>query len=168
MRAHLKAILTVMAVLATSCLANAASPIQIGQLTCQVDGGAGRILGSSRELSCIFEREGRPVERYAGEINRIGIDIGSTQYSDIAWTVFSLSGTPDINGILEGNYAGLSGELTLGRGLGANVLVGGLERSVALQPLSLQSSQGFNLAIGVAQMQLISVGSFGEPDSPQE
>ncbi|MCB1428188.1 MAG: DUF992 domain-containing protein [Nitratireductor sp.] len=145
----------------------AASPIQIGQLTCQVDGGQGRILGSSRELSCIFERPGMPIERYAGEINRIGIDIGSTQYSDIAWTVFSLTGTPGLAGVLEGNYAGLSGELTVGRGLGANVLVGGLERSVALQPISLQSSQGFNLALGVAQMQLISVGSFGEPDAQE-
>ena len=72
-----------------------------------------------------------------------------------------------MKGILEGNYAGLSGELTVGRGLGANVLVGGLERSVALQPISLQSSQGFNLALGVAQMQLISVGSFGEPDAQE-
>ncbi|MEZ5873191.1 MAG: DUF992 domain-containing protein [Nitratireductor sp.] len=168
MKRKTKGLAAIVMLLALSGVAEAASPIQIGQLTCQVDGGEGRILGSSRELSCIFERPGRPVERYAGEINRIGLDIGSTRFSDIAWTVFSLTGFPGDEGILEGNYAGLSGELTLGRGLGANVLVGGLERSVALQPISLQSSQGFNLAIGVAQMQLISVGSFGEPDSPQE
>ncbi|MFZ1813548.1 MAG: DUF992 domain-containing protein [Rhizobiaceae bacterium] len=141
-----------------------AGPVEIGLLTCQVDGGTGMLLGSSRQLSCILERTGRPVERYAGEITRIGLDIGRTNFTDIAWTVFALKDSSSEPGILEGKYAGLSGEVTIGAGLGANALIGGLGRSIALQPFSLQSSQGFNLAVGVAQLQLISVGSFGEPD----
>lgn len=141
--------------------ANAGAPVRLGVLTCQVDGGVGKILTSRRELSCIFENiDGRPIERYAGEIRRIGIDIGSTQYSDIAWGVFSLATTGSAPGALQGNYAGLSAGVSVGFGLGANVLVGGLERSFALQPLSLEATSGFNLAIGIAQLELISVGEF--------
>ncbi len=56
--------------------------------------------------------------------------------------------------------AALSLGASIGYGLGANVLVGGLERSFALQPLSLETSRGFNFAIGVASLQLIAVGAF--------
>ena len=149
------------AALAAPVAARADAPVRIGLLTCQVDGGQGRILASRRELSCIFENvNGRPVERYAGEISRIGIDIGSTEYSDISWGVFSLASTNPLPGALEGTYAGLSANASLGYGLGANVLVGGLQRSFALQPISLETSRGLNLALGVAQLELIHVGEF--------
>ncbi len=142
-------------------IAKSNAPVRLGVLTCQVDGGKGRIVTSKRELSCIFENvDGRPIERYAGEIRRYGLDIGSTQYSDIGWGVFSLTGSGSTPGALQGKYGGVSAGASLGVGLGANVLVGGLERSFALQPLSVEATRGFNLALGVASLQLISVGSF--------
>jgi hypothetical protein len=39
-------------------------------------------------------------------------------------------------------------------GLGANVLVGGSNRTVALQPLSIQGQVGLNLALGVASLSI--------------
>jgi hypothetical protein len=39
-------------------------------------------------------------------------------------------------------------------GLGANVLVGGSNRTIALQPLSLQGQAGLNVAAGVAGIEL--------------
>jgi hypothetical protein len=39
-------------------------------------------------------------------------------------------------------------------GRGANVLVGGSSRTVALQPVSVDSSVGLNLAVGVAELRL--------------
>ena len=141
--------------------AAAQAPVRMGLLTCQVDGSTGRILTSRRELSCIFENvDGRPVERYAGEIRRFGIDLGTTQYSDISWGVFSVATTAYGPGALQGSYAGVSAGASFGVGLGANVLVGGLEKSFALQPVSLEASRGFNLALGIAQMELLHVGSF--------
>lgn len=143
--------------------ANAQSPVQIGLLTCQVDGAVGKILGSRRELSCIFENAdatGRPIERYAGEIVRIGLDIGQTQYSDIGWGVFAVKGYGSQPGALEGTYGGLSAGVSLGAGIGANALIGGLDRSIALQPLSVETTSGVNLALGIAQLRLISVDSF--------
>ena len=147
---------------AASSPSRADAPVRVGVLTCQVDGAVGRILGSKRELSCIFERvSGAPIERYAGEITRIGLDIGTTSYSDIAWGVFSLA-DPYAPGALQGTYAGLSAGASVGIGLGANALIGGLERSFALQPVSVEASRGLNLAIGVASLRLVSVGSFSQ------
>ena len=50
---------------------------------------------------------------------------------------------------------GATGEATVAVGLGANVLVGGSIRSVALQPLSATGQTGLNLAVGVADLQLL-------------
>lgn len=150
-------------VVGTGAPAQAQSPVQIGLLTCQVDGAVGKILGSKRELSCIFENAsatGQPVERYAGEITRIGLDIGQTQYSDIGWGVFAVKDNGQQPGALEGTYAGLSAGVSLGAGIGANALIGGLNRSIALQPLSVETTAGVNLALGIAQLTLISVDSF--------
>src|SRR6202022_924481 len=57
-------------------------------------------------------------------------------------------------GFLAGEYVGASGEVTAAAGLGANVLVGGSNRTVALQPISLGGQTGLNVAIGVAALHL--------------
>jgi len=137
------------------------SAVRVGVLNCQVDGSPGiHILGSRRELSCIFQDvNGAPLERYAGDMARIGLDLGNLRYSDMAWGVFALS-RPYAPGALAGTYAGVSAGVTVGIGLGANVLVGGLEQSFALQPVSLEATSGVNIALGVARLNLISVGEF--------
>ena len=56
-------------------------------------------------------------------------------------------------GLLAGDYVGASGEATIAAGLGANVLIGGSNRTVALQPLSVTGQVGLNLAVGVADLQ---------------
>jgi hypothetical protein len=57
-------------------------------------------------------------------------------------------------GARAGSYGGASAEATVGAGLGANVLVGGSNRTVALQPLSAEGQAGLNFAVGVAELQL--------------
>ncbi len=57
-------------------------------------------------------------------------------------------------GALAGTYAGATAEATIAVGLGANVLVGGSNRTVALQPLSVTGQTGLNLAAGVASLTL--------------
>jgi hypothetical protein len=57
-------------------------------------------------------------------------------------------------GALVGNYGGVSGEATVGIGVGANALVGGSSRSFVLQPLSIQAQEGLNVAAGVAALRL--------------
>jgi hypothetical protein len=57
-------------------------------------------------------------------------------------------------GALAGNYGGASAEATVGVGLGANVMVGGFERSLVLQPVSVQGQLGLSAAAGVASLSL--------------
>ena len=63
--------------------------VQLGQLTCEVEGGVGFIFGSSKDLICTFNpaNDSFPEEIYTGTINKYGIDIGVTGESVILWTV---------------------------------------------------------------------------------
>ena len=132
--------------------AQAASGIKVGTLSCHVERGWGLIFGSSRDLACSFAGEGRPAN-YTGKISKFGVDIGYKQAGVIVWTVFAP--TSDMSpGALAGNYGGATASATVGVGLGANVLVGGLNNSIALQPLSIEGNTGLNVAAGIAGMTL--------------
>ena len=126
--------------------------MQVGILNCEVAGGAGFIFGSSKSLHCVFQRPG-PNEGYSGSIDKFGIDIGQTSKSVIQWAVFAPSKDMP-RAALAGTYGGVTGEATIGVGLGANVLVGGLKNSIALQPISIQAQQGLNFAAGIATLTL--------------
>ncbi len=130
-----------------------AQNVQAGTLVCDVSGGVGLIVTSQREMACTFTNSRGELEVYSGSIRRFGLDIGATAGGQMVWSVFAPSG-PFARGALAGNYSGASAEATAVVGLGANVLVGGSNRSFALQPLSVQGQAGLNLAIGVADLQL--------------
>jgi hypothetical protein len=55
---------------------------------------------------------------------------------------------------LAGDYVGVSGDIGLGVGAGANVLLGGSGRTFALQPVSLQGSVALNVVLGVSALTL--------------
>ena len=141
-------------VLATSSADRAAAQqIRAGVLTCDVSAGIGLIIGSQKDVSCTFapNRPGRR-EDYDGSITKFGLDLGITGGGVMVWAVFTdtLAGP----GFLAGDYVGASGEASIGAGLGANVLIGGSNRTVALQPVSVSGQIGLNLAFGVAALQL--------------
>ncbi len=130
-----------------------AQNVQAGTLVCDVSGGVGLIVTSQREIACTFTNSRGELEVYTGVIRRFGLDLGATAGAQMVWAVFAPSG-PFVRGALAGNYSGASAEATAVVGLGANVLVGGSNRSFALQPLSVQGQAGLNLAVGVADLQL--------------
>ena len=51
-------------------------------------------------------------------------------------------------------YVGASGSIGLGVGVGANLLVGGANRSISLQPLSVEGTVGINLSLGISGLTL--------------
>ena len=142
------------AVAALSGAANAApAGVKVGTLTCDVAGGAGFIFGSTKDLACSYEPSKARVERYSGSISKWGVDIGYTGKGKLIWAVFAPSS--DVRpGAIEGEYAGATAQANVGVGLGANVLIGGLDKSIALQPLSVQGSTGLNVAAGIGQISL--------------
>lgn len=127
---------------------------QIGTLDCDVSGGIGMIIASNKEVTCIFTPSaGGRTEAYVGNISKFGLDVGATSGGRMVWAVHAAFEGPRA-GALSGTYTGASAEATIGAGLGANVLVGGSNRSVALQPLSVQEQAGLNVAAGVTQLEL--------------
>ncbi len=130
-----------------------AGTVKIGVLSCGIDGGIGYIIGSSKAVDCVFEPSGGGKrEHYEGRIRKLGVDIGVTGRSVVAWAVFAPGKTR--RGGLEGYYAGASVEVTVAAGPGVNVLVGGFNKSVNLQPLSFQGQTGLNVAAGLAGLRL--------------
>jgi len=125
-----------------------------GALTCRTSASIGLIVGSRQGLQCVFRPDsGGPEDHYVGTIGRVGLDVGITAGGVLGWAVLAkVRGLPQ--GALAGTYAGASGDIALGIGAGANVLVGGSHRSVALQPVSVEGQVGVNLALGVARLTL--------------
>jgi hypothetical protein len=132
--------------------------VKAGLLSCDVSGGFGWIIGSAKSVSCIFtpDQPG-PVEAYVGTIRKFGVDIGVTGTQHMVWGVFSDTWAGGF-GLLAGDYVGATGEATIAVGLGANVLIGGSNRTIALQPLSVTGQTGLNIAAGVADLQLRPAG----------
>jgi hypothetical protein len=130
----------------------AETSVNIGALSCQVSGGIGFIFGSSKDLNCVFKHTDGSTERYHGEINKYGVDIGFTTESRIIWGVFAPGEVQ--RGALAGHYGGVTGEAEIGLGLGANVLFGGSSKQIALQPLSFSGGIGLNVAAGIASITL--------------
>jgi len=127
--------------------------VRAGVLNCEVSGGAGFVFGSSKSLYCNFKSSEGWSEEYSGEINKFGIDIGVTGPAKLTWAV--LAPTKEIGkGALAGSYVGASAQATAGVGGGANLLVGGSDDTISLQPLSVQGQTGVNAALGVAEIVL--------------
>jgi hypothetical protein len=59
------------------------------------------------------------------------------------------------SGRIAGKYFGVNAEASVITGGGANLLLGGFERSYALQPLSVQAQTGLNLAVAVQSLELV-------------
>ena len=150
------------AILAGALAAGIAAPaaaqerVKLGMLDCGVEGGFNFAIITRSNLDCTFTptHPGLLAESYSGSIEKFGLDIGKTQNTLIRWAVIAptIDGLSD--GALAGTYGGASAQATLVIGLGANVLVGGWESSIALQPVSVQSQEGLNVAVGIAQLRL--------------
>ena len=115
--------------------------------------GIGLIVGSQRTVSCTFTPSTPgPIEYYTGTISKLGIDVGVTTGGVMVWAVYAPTNRP--GGALAGTYAGAAAEASVIAGLGANALVGGNNRTIALQPFSVQGQVGLNIAAGVAGLSL--------------
>ena len=133
--------------------AHAQNRVQVGVLECRGGASMGFIVGSVTNLGCVLRVNGRPDTPYVATVRKIGLDIGITDQTALAWAVFApveRFGPGD----LAGNYAGAQGSAAIGVGAGANVLVGGSSNSIALQPLSLQGQTGVNVAVGLQELEL--------------
>jgi hypothetical protein len=140
--------------LAIATTADAApSGIRVGDLTCNVASGWGFVFGSSKDLHCTYRGSNGHREHYTGVISKFGVDLGYTEGGVLVWAVFAP--TADMGkGALSGDYVGATAQATVAVGAGANVLVGGMKKSIDLQPLSVEGSKGLNVAAGIGSITL--------------
>lgn len=141
------------ALMATAAANAAPHGIKVGVLTCTIEPGWGYVLGSAKNLHCRYHPNHGIDDSYTGRISKFGLDIGYTSSTTLVWDVIAPSS--DIRaGALEGGYAGATASATIAIGAGANVLLGGFDKSIALQPVSVESQSGFALAAGIGALRL--------------
>ena len=139
--------------------ASAQQGIEAGRLECVIEGGTGFIVGSSKDLACTFDPVGSEFapEPYFGVVNKYGLDVGTTGATFMQWIVLAPSADVYAPGSLAGNYVGARAYPY--RCAGANLLVGGSGSSFTLQPLSVETQTGVNIAVGVTDFQLRSASN---------
>jgi hypothetical protein len=132
----------------------AESGVKAGYLRCNVEGNVSFIFGSTRDVICTYRPSaGGRVDRYGGEIKKFGVDIGYQTGGVILWGV--VAPTADIGpGALVGDYGGVSASVAAVYGVGANALIGGSDKSIVLQPVSVEGIEGFNIAGGIGILSL--------------
>jgi hypothetical protein len=130
----------------------AQSHVKTGTLDCDVSGGIGLILGSNKAIRCYYISRRGYREIYEGSIQKYGLDVGATERARMIWAVYAPTNTPHYG--LAGDYVGGTAEATVGAGVGANVLVGGSQNTISLQPLSVSAQEGLNVAAGVGALDL--------------
>ena len=134
--------------------AQSAKWTQAGMLRCVVNPSIGFIIAGHQSMECNFTPNGPlPPQAYQGALNMLGLNIGISGGGVFGWAVLApTTGIPA--GALAGEYVGASGDVGLGLGVGANVLVGGSGRTIALQPVSLEGSVAVDVALGVSALKL--------------
>lgn len=132
--------------------ANAAG-VKVGMLKCNVASGWGFVFGSSKDIRCTYAPDKGTPEHYNGSIKKFGVDIGYTEAGVMLWGV--VAPTSSLKpGSLTGEYVGGTASATVGVGIGANALVGGFDKSITLQPLSIEGNTGLNVAGGIGALDL--------------
>lgn len=128
----------------------------VGKLECDVSSGIGFFVVEKQTMKCKFTPvNGGPVDYYTGKIAEYGVAIGEIQKGVLLWGVISATDSVPGPGTLAGDYGGAGADVAFVGGLGANVLVGGFEKSIALQPFSVEGEAGFNIAAGVTTVTLV-------------
>src|SRR3954468_5703447 len=127
---------------------------QVGMLSCKLNPSIGFVIFGHQSMECRFvQNPPLPTQIYEGALNTVGVDIGISAGGVLGWAVLAPTAGPP-PGALAGEYIGATGEVGMGLGAGVNVLVGGSERSFALQPVSLEGSVALNVTLGLSHLQL--------------
>jgi Protein of unknown function (DUF992) len=152
-RLLLPAMFTFAALLAAPADAQAPTWAQAGMLNCRLNPSIGFVIFGHQSMECYFHPVSGPEQGYEGAINTVGLDLGVSKGGRLAWAVFGpAAGLP--YGALAGEYVGASAEVGVGVGVGANLLVGGSNRSIALQPVSVEDSVALDVVAGLSQLKL--------------
>ncbi len=130
-----------------------AQSLKAGVLQCHLSGGVGMILMQNQALDCVFRSKSGQTSHYIGRLTNVGANIGISGPGRMVWGV--LAATNNVApGALAGDFVGAQGSVAVGAGAGGAVLVGGSNRSISLQPISVSVGTGLNLSAGIGSLNL--------------
>jgi hypothetical protein len=126
----------------------------VGSLLCRLSGGVGMILMENQALDCVFkDNSGGGPSHYIGRLTNVGANIGISGPGELVWEV--VSATKSLSpGSLAGDYIGAQGSIAAGAGAGGAILVGGSDKAISLQPISMSVGSGVNLSAGLGNINL--------------
>ena len=135
-------------------LANAQSiqRVQVGILECRGGASVGFIVGSVTNLGCVLRVPGFPEDRYVATIRKVGVDLGITQESALAWRLGARGATRAGRTLRQ--LRRRAGQRRGRRRRRRQCVVGGSDNSIALQPLSVQGQVGLSVAAGLESLEL--------------
>ena len=132
--------------------------VKIGTLvvTAIPHSGHNLIIKSSSDVRAVFTDASGNKEHYIGEMGvKLGLDISHKTGEKLEYIVFSASSNYKTGGYaLQGKYFGqnVSAELVVGGGV--QVLLGGFNKSLTLQPLALKGTKGYGVTAGLGYLYL--------------
>jgi len=129
---------------------------KLGKLECQTVPGSGTnlLIHSTVDVTCTFTSTAGESEHYKGETG-VGLGIDLT-FEKEAQFVFAVMAADFKKGSYKfaGKYFGAGADVTIGRGIGAGVLIGGSKKSVSLEPLGLSVTKGAGVSGGLTYLYL--------------
>ncbi len=134
--------------------AMAQSGAELGTLTCKVSDVSNIVVYTTQKFDCRFEKANGEVEGYLGAITKVGVDLSIKNDFTIVWAVLAPTDVANAPKSLAGTYVGGGADVALGVGVGAKVLVGGVENSFTLQPVSVAGITGGGASLGVESFEL--------------
>ncbi|MCC3244422.1 DUF992 domain-containing protein [Methylocystis sp. WRRC1] len=135
-------------------MAASAQSAKVGSLVCHISGGVGMILMENQALDCVYQdASGAPPQHYIGRLTNVGLNIGISGPGQLVWGVVAATNSV-APGALAGDYVGAQGNVAVGAGAGGAVLVGGSNKTISLQPISVSADTGLNLSAGIGNISL--------------
>lgn len=134
--------------------------IEVGYLSCTMTGSSNIIVVSEQQYDCIFDGDSLIDGKYKLSVKKYGLDLSITETDELRWAVLAPSKL-DFNGVIDGEYAGIAADVAIGYGIGAKALLGGGDKSIAMQPVSVTKGEGLGAAFGVERATLTFEGVAG-------
>jgi len=127
----------------------------VGALTCDVAGGTGYIIASSRRLDCVFEPMSGGSQAYEGDLRAFGLELGYTKPMKMLWKVYTVGSNMGVTAV-NGSFVGEQGGVTVDRSMAGNWLYGGQDGSAAMVGTTFfaATGQGYMLEYAIASVNL--------------
>ncbi len=128
--------------------------VEFGVLTCKLKDVHNDIVYTSEKFACEYKPKSGDAQTYEGEIKSIGVDLSVTKDLTLVWAVMATGEGTKAPELLAGAYFGGTAAAEVGVGAGAGVMLGGGDKSIALNPVSVSGAIGAGAALDISEFDL--------------